>query len=166
MTELAAQAPSEATILRLTSIATANLAHDVRHSVGIDVVDIAMLKRQVEAGIGSALVDRLFSPEEVSEARGRVERLATRWAVKEAVAKAIGTGFRSGLRPIDVAVATAPNGRISVRPAGHAVWPHGASAWEWSVSASHEGNWAIAIALAIVGGNIRATEGGARERSD
>lgn len=160
MIEPTAQGPSGAAIVRLATVATADLADPALHRIGIDLVDIAMLKRQVDANIGSAFVDRLFSPDEVSDARGRVERLATRWAVKEAVAKAIGTGFRSGLRPLDIAVATAPNGHVSVRPAGDAVWPHAAAAWEWSVSASHEGNWAIAVALAVAGDNIRATEVG------
>jgi len=153
----AAPTPGEGTIMRLARAAAAELRQDAQHKIGIDLVDVAMLERQVDADIGSAFVDRLFSPHEVADTRGRVDRLATRWAVKEAVAKAIGTGFRSGLRPLDVAVATSPNGRISVRPAEGAIWPSGASEWDWSVSASHEGNWAIAIALAVVERNIRAT---------
>jgi holo-[acyl-carrier protein] synthase len=163
MTEPTTPASSEANIVRLASVVAAGVNHDVRHRIGIDLVDIAMLKRQVHASLGSAFIDRLFSPDEASDSRGRVERLATRWAVKEAVAKAIGTGFRSGLRPLDVAVMTAPNGDVSVRPAEGAIWPRGASTWEWSVSASHEGNWAIAIALAVAANDLGVTEEGPHE---
>lgn len=163
MTEPTTPASSEAAIVRLASVVAAGINHDVRQRIGIDLVDIAMLKRQVNASIGSAFIDRLFSPDEVSDSRGRVERLATRWAVKEAVAKAIGTGFRGGFRPLDVAVMTAPNGDVSVRPAEGAIWPQGASTWEWSVSASHEGNWAIGMALAVAANELRVTEEGSHE---
>jgi holo-[acyl-carrier protein] synthase len=159
----ASQAPDEATIEHLASMVSAEVVHLVGQRVGIDLVDIEMLKRQVDASVGPVFVERMFSPDEVSASRGRIERLATRWAVKEAVAKAIGTGFRSGLHPIDIEVITASNGQISVHVADGAVWPHGASTWKWSVSASHEGNWAIAIAVAAVEGSNQTENEGAHE---
>ena len=40
-------------------------------------------------------LDRVFTPEEVAFCRGRVQELAARFAAKEAVMKALGTGARS-----------------------------------------------------------------------
>jgi len=46
---------------------------------------------------------RVFTPEEVAFCRGRVPELAARFAAKEAVMKALGTGARSvGWREIEV----------------------------------------------------------------
>ena len=158
MIRFAAEDDREALDESLPAAVVADLTVGPSHRIGIDLVDIAMLKRQVKSNIGGAFVERLFSPVEISDARGQVERLATRWAIKEAVAKAIGTGFRNGLRPIDILVTTAPNGQIAVRPFGDTVWPRSASEWEWRVSASHEGRWAVAIALAVVRDSIEDTE--------
>jgi holo-[acyl-carrier protein] synthase len=158
MIRFAAEDDRQAPDRSLAAAVVADLMLGPSHRIGIDLVDIAMLERQVESSIGGAFVERLFSPVEISDSRGQVQRLATRWAVKESVAKAIGTGFRNGLRPIDILVTTAPNGQIAVRPFGDTVWPHSASEWEWRVSASHEGGWAVAIALAVVGDRIGDTE--------
>jgi holo-[acyl-carrier protein] synthase len=48
-------------------------------------------------------LSRVFTPEEVAFCRGRVPELAARFAAKEAVMKALGTGARSvGWREIEV----------------------------------------------------------------
>lgn len=48
-------------------------------------------------------LQRVFTPEEVAFCRGRVTELAARFAAKEAVMKALGTGARSvGWREIEV----------------------------------------------------------------
>jgi len=72
------------------------------HAVGIDVIEIervgATLARHPERFLA-----RVFTPEEVAFCRGRVPELAARFAAKEAVMKALGTGARSvGWREIEV----------------------------------------------------------------
>ena len=65
----------------------------MEYAVGIDVIEIArvkaVLKRHPER-----FLHRVFTPEEVAFCRGRVPELAARFAAKEAVMKALGTGAR------------------------------------------------------------------------
>lgn len=117
--------------------------------VGLDVVDVTVLRRQVESELGTRFVASRFTQSEIEDARGRPDRLATRWAIKEAVAKAIGTGFREGLRPIAIEVSTEPSGAVTVRPSTGVDWPRNAASWSWAVSACHESDSAAAIAIAV-----------------
>lgn len=66
--------------------------------VGIDVVSVAWFARQLASHpAGAAPIElSLFTSAERTYCAGRPERYAVRWAAKEAVAKAIGTGFRGG----------------------------------------------------------------------
>jgi holo-[acyl-carrier protein] synthase len=79
-------------------------------------VDLAEVER-VEAAItrhGSAFLERVFSPGEIrycESHRNRIERYAARFAVKEATMKALGTGWRRGVRWVDIEVFNQPGGR-------------------------------------------------------
>lgn len=117
--------------------------------LGVDVVDIEVLARQLSSDIGSAFKHRIFTPREIDDCRDQVPKFATRWAVKEAVSKAIGTGFREGLNPSAIEVLTAPHGSIQVAPSAGHTWPDGANNWDWVVSAAHERNVAVAVAIAL-----------------
>jgi holo-[acyl-carrier protein] synthase len=117
--------------------------------IGVDVVSVAWFKRQIAKGPDSAFVRRAFTDGERGYCAGRPERLAVRWAAKEAVAKAIGTGFR-GLRPGDIEVIHHHNGEPSLSPAAQSVWPHEAHRWNWALTLCHEGDAALAVAVAIL----------------
>lgn len=69
--------------------------------VGIDVVSVAWFARQLASHPAGAAPIELssFTSAERTYCAGRPERYAARWAAKEAVAKAIGTGFRGGPAP-------------------------------------------------------------------
>ena len=59
-------------------------------SVGSDILEIARVERlQEKSGL-----DRIFTEEERRQSEGRASRLAGDFSVKEAVAKAFGTGVR------------------------------------------------------------------------
>lgn len=118
--------------------------------LGVDAVDVKRLARELGSPIGADFKLRIFTASEIADCRDQVSKYATRWAVKEAVSKAIGTGFRQGLHASQIEVITAPDGSIRVAPtAGHR-WPHDADTWAWTVSASHEGNVAVATAIALL----------------
>lgn len=121
--------------------------------VGVDVVSIAWFERQVARGDDSAFVRGVFTRDELSYCADRSERLAARWAAKEAVAKAIGTGFR-GLRPGDIEVIHRRDGQPSVSPAAQSVWPEEAHSWDWALTLCHEGDAALAVAVAILPGEL------------
>lgn len=120
------------------------------HVVGVDVVDIEVMSRQLDSGLGERFMARIFTPAEIEDCRGDHAKFASRWAVKEAVAKAVGTGFRDKLRPQMIEVVKSAAGSIVVSPSGNDIeWPLLAHRWQWSVSAAHERNLAVAIALAL-----------------
>lgn len=135
--------------------------HEVSHSahlgtaaegapkLGVDVVDIEVLARQLRSRIGPEFKVRIFTDEEIADCRDQAAKFATRWAVKEAVSKAIGTGFRQGLHPCDIGTVKAPDGSIRVAPATGRCWPHGAEDWTWMVSAAHEAGVAVAVVIGI-----------------
>lgn len=117
--------------------------------LGVDVVEIDVLARQLTSRVGDRFKQRIFTEQEIVDCKEQARKFATRWAVKEAVSKAIGTGFRLGLNPNAIEVLTAADGAIHVRPSHGQTWPHGAEGWKWSVSAAHEGNLAVAVAIAL-----------------
>lgn len=120
------------------------------HVVGVDVVDVGVMGRQLDGELGERFMARIFTPGEIEDCRGDHAKFAGRWAAKEAVAKAIGTGFRDELRPQMIEVLKSSAGSIVVAPSRIGIeWPFSAHLWQWSVSAAHEGNLAVAIALAL-----------------
>jgi len=79
---------------------------------GVDRVELDEFQRTVNVA-GEGFLERTFTPEEIAFCAGRVNRLATRFAAKEAVAKVLGTGFR-GLGWQEVEVLTSPHGEPHV----------------------------------------------------
>ena len=80
--------------------------------VGVDIVEIARMKRAMEKN--PAFIRRAFTDDERAycERSGRAaEHYAARFAAREAVLKALGTGFSRGIRPQDVSVARTDAGR-------------------------------------------------------
>ncbi len=59
---------------------------------GIDIIEIVRIQ-EAFARHGERFLQRVFTPAEVAECRGRAEALAVRFAAKEATTKALGTGI-------------------------------------------------------------------------
>lgn len=73
---------------------------------GIDIVEISRVERALERR-GERMRQRLFTPRERSECARRRRpgpHLALRFAAKEAGMKAVGTGWRRGVRWLDFEV--------------------------------------------------------------
>ena len=89
--------------------------------IGIDVVEIKRMQRAIDAW-GSVFLDKIFTPQELSYARSRkntTHHIAARFAVKEAVAKALATGWSGGFRWKDIEVQNDSSGKPSVLLYGH-----------------------------------------------
>jgi holo-[acyl-carrier protein] synthase len=72
------------------------------YAVGIDMIAIPRVRAVLERH-NTRFLRRVYTPEEVAYCRGRVPELAARFAAKEAVMKALGTGARGvGWREIEV----------------------------------------------------------------
>jgi holo-[acyl-carrier protein] synthase len=118
--------------------------------VGVDLASVARFERLL-ARHGEALAARILGAEEAaSHARARrpARDLAKRWAVKEAYAKALGTGL-AGIAARDIALTRAPDGgapRIRLSAAGRAfALARGAGAAHLSLS--DEGDQVIAMVV-------------------
>lgn len=84
---------------------------------GIDLVEVARIAQMLERH-GQAFLDRCFTPAEQDygrDSRRRNEHLAARFAAKEALIKALGTGLRSGINWTDIEVHNEPSGRPAIR---------------------------------------------------
>lgn len=129
---------------------------------GIDLVDIAELRRWIEDP-RDPLISRCFTREELDEIGDhpdRVERLAGRFAAKEAVLKALGTGFGDGVAFSDVVIHRDSGAPPQVRLTGGAAKAAAErSVAEWQLSITHSGGMAMASAIAIGGARQEGSEG-------
>ena len=69
---------------------------------GVDIVEIPRIRRVAER-YGLRFFRRIYTEGEITYCRGRAPQLASRFAAKEAVMKALGTGIR-GVRWRDIEV--------------------------------------------------------------
>ncbi len=73
-----------------------------KFAVGIDIIEIERVA-DVIARHGDRFLERVYTADEIAHCRGRVQELAARFAAKEAVMKALGTGVRGvGWRDIEI----------------------------------------------------------------
>jgi holo-[acyl-carrier protein] synthase len=80
--------------------------------IGVDVVDVQRLKKVLEQQ-GSYFVGKVFTDSEISYCQSKKnphEHFAARFAAKEAVAKAMRTGWSGAFRWKDVEVVNEPSG--------------------------------------------------------
>ena len=85
------------------------------YSTGIDIASIERVKKSVN---DDAFLDRLLTDSEreyIFSKRHPYKHIAGRFAAKEAVMKALGTGWSKGIGWKDIEVANAPDGRPEVR---------------------------------------------------
>ena len=121
---------------------------------GIDLVDFPRIEAMVERH-GKRFLDRIFTQTEQNYAnanKNSVEKLAGRFAAKEAVLKLLGTGWRGKIAWTDVEVVNDNLGRPIVSLSGEVeriADKLGIS--EVSISITHTANFAIASAVALAG---------------
>ena len=71
-------------------------------SVGVDIIEIDRISATLER-FGERFLQRVYTDGEAAYCRGRAPQLAARFAAKEAVMKALGTGTRGvGWREVEV----------------------------------------------------------------
>lgn len=90
--------------------------------IGNDIVDIRRIEKTL-ARFGDRFLEKVFTADERRRAFARAHpasTLAKRFAAKEAMSKALGTGFRSGVHLRDIGVINAPSGRPTLKLRGGA----------------------------------------------
>ncbi|MDQ6748303.1 MAG: NAD(P)H-hydrate dehydratase [Candidatus Dormibacteraeota bacterium] len=108
--------------------------------LGIDVVPVARIAAAVER-YGDRFLKRVYTPAELKYAKGNIEKLAGRWAAKEAVLKALGgRGRFPRMSLVEVLPGRrgAPEVKLTREPTPNI-----------SVSITHDGGMAMAVAAVV-----------------
>ncbi len=122
-----------------------------RHEIGIDLIDIDRIVEILDR-FPDRFRRRILTTAEDRYCRGKPERIAGRWAAKEAVSKVLGLGVRGvGWREIEVLPnwAGQPQVRLHGRASRRAA---DLELGELTISISHERHMAVAVAVGQRGG--------------
>jgi len=111
--------------------------------IEVDRIDHAILRH------GDRFFNRFFTKQELIDSNGRTTTLAARFAAKEAVAKALGTGIGE-VGWLEIEILTGPRREPILLLHGDALRVSrqlGLSHWTISLSHTHEHAMAVAVAL-------------------
>lgn len=118
---------------------------------GVDIVEVPRIRAILDRH-RDRFLERVFTPGEQRHnagSRTRAQHLAGRFAAKEAVLKAMGTGLTHGLSWTEIEVVTLSSGQPAVRLSGRAEsLARTLGVREWLLSISHCDSYAVASAIA------------------
>lgn len=119
------------------------------HGVGTDIIEIDRIERSIER-YGQKFLDRIFTKEEqnyCSKYHHASRNFAGRFAAKEAVVKALGTGIREGVSWLDIDIINDEHGKpcVSFSKKLQEAFP----GTEVLLSISHAKEYATAVAILI-----------------
>ena len=118
-------------------------------SIGIDIIEISRIKNAIDRW-GDNFLHRVYTPWEINYCQGKKypeQSLAARFAAKEAVLKAIGTGYDKGVRWTSIEVVNDSAGKPSVRLGERIKNITGNT--QIKISLSHTRKYAVACAIII-----------------
>lgn len=118
-------------------------------AVGIDMIEIDRIKKAIRKW-GDRFLNRIYTPWEITYCQEKTfpeYSFAGRFAAKEAVFKALGTGNDRGIKWTSIEVVNDRNGRPSVKLGGRIREFIGSD--EILISMSHTHNHAVAQAILI-----------------
>lgn len=122
--------------------------------IGTDIIECLRIAQMVERH-GELFIERVYTPHEIgycSSRKAATQHYAGRWAAKEAVLKAIGTGWVRGITWRDVEVRSDQGGKPSISLSGGAAdAAQRLGIEEVQISISHCRTHAIAYAVAVGG---------------
>jgi holo-[acyl-carrier protein] synthase len=123
---------------------------------GIDLVDCPRIEGMVKQH-GERFVERVFTAAEQAYAdanKDRIEKLAGRFAAKEAILKLVGTGWRGKIAWTDIEIVNSKTGQPEVNLYGEVKkLAENLRIRHISVSITHTANFAIASAVALAESN-------------
>jgi len=91
------------------------------YGTGIDIIEVSRVQKAMERDIGFR--EKIFTPHEISycEAKkNKAQHYAARFSAKESFLKAIGTGWRFGIRFADIEIFNDELGQPHIRVSGKA----------------------------------------------
>lgn len=89
--------------------------------IGTDIIDIARIKKILAGDSKKNFIAKVFSDEEIGYCESKHFReihYAARFAAKEAVFKALGTGYRGGMSWTDISVKNDELGKPAIELSG------------------------------------------------
>jgi holo-[acyl-carrier protein] synthase len=114
---------------------------------GVDIAETSRIEEVFERH-GERFSKRLYTPEEIAyceKFKNKAERYAARFAAKEAAFKALGTGWRNGVRWLDVEVTHLASGKPELVLTGRALEvARELGVTRTSVSISHSDRYVVA----------------------
>ena len=116
------------------------------YSVGIDMVEIARIKKSMK---NPRFLNFILGEKEYEQLKNKnfiSQSVAANFCAKEAFAKAVGTGFR-GLNIKEVQILRNEFGRPYIFLSGKALETWGKSGYEFSVSLTHTKEFASAVVI-------------------
>ncbi len=117
-------------------------------SSGIDLIEIERVRAAIERH-GDKFIARIFTEYEQKECKGRIPSLAARFAAKEAVAKALGTGI-GDVSWLDIEIRGDENNAPRLYLSGMAeTKAKEKGLTDWSVSLSHTETHATALVVVL-----------------
>jgi holo-[acyl-carrier protein] synthase len=84
--------------------------------IGVDILEVERMRQAIERW-GADFLSRVFTKKEIEYCNSKKERsqhFAARFAAKEAVSKALATGWSGGFRWKDVEIGNEPSGKPTV----------------------------------------------------
>lgn len=116
-------------------------------TTGVDLIEVERITRAVQRH-GERFLSRIYTPNELNEVGDNMSSLAGRWAAKEAVAKALGTGI-GDVEWIEIEITRGPNKEPLLTLKGSAKRiAEERNLTSWSLSISHTHEHAIAMVVA------------------
>jgi holo-[acyl-carrier protein] synthase len=119
---------------------------------GIDLVDCPRIEQMIKRH-GERFLKRVFTATEQAYAEAKrdgIDKLAGRFAAKEAILKLMGTGWRGKIAWTDIEIANNPSGQPEVALSGEVKkLAERLGIKHISVSITHTANFAIASAVAL-----------------
>ena len=115
-------------------------------AVGVDIIEINRIKQAILSWQNSFL-QRIYTEAELENCKDMASRLAVRFAAKEAVMKALGTGAKD-LGWKDIEILSNTNGAPLIQLSGEAKdKAREIGVTEFSISLSHSKHYAIALVI-------------------
>ena len=116
-------------------------------AIGVDMIETERVAHSV-ARFGDRYLQRVYTAGELAYCNGRIPSLAARWAAKEAVGKALGTGI-GDVAWQEIEVVNLPNSQPTLQLHGAAAARAAAlGLTSFAVSLSHTKDHAIAFVVA------------------
>jgi len=113
----------------------------------VDIVEIGRIERAIQRW-GKRFLERVYTPAELALCRGRAPELAARFAAKEAISKALGTGLR-GIAWREMEVLSDERGKPLVHLHGRArARAEFLGLSDFAISLSHSRDYALAFVVA------------------